>query len=307
MRSGSDIGLAAVNMDRRRLLTTGLAVAGLSTCLGGCLKAKSQSEDGRGGVNDEGSLAWAIAGKWRSPSDKRRDAFRHPIEMLRFFDIAPKSRVVDMWPGTGYISEILAPYLDKGKGEYVAALIEQNVKSDISVEAINTHFKTHFLERESTYGKIVTTAFGPRTGALVEAETADHVLFLLCLHDWMAAGIAEKAFSDAFAALKPGGVLGIEQHRADMGNIQDPAATNGYVQQPYVIQLAAEAGFVFSEASECNANPKDSKDYPFGVWTLPPQRLSAPRGEPANPGFDGTVYESIGESDRMTLKFKKPR
>ncbi len=123
----------------------------------------------------------------------------------------------------------------------------------------------------------------------------------------MSAGIAEKAFADAFAALRPGGILGVEQHRADIGNVQDPAATNGYVQEPFVKQLAAEAGFQFLASSEINANPKDDKDHPFGVWTLPPQRLTAPRGQPANPEFDGTLYESIGESDRMVLKFRKPQ
>ncbi len=132
------------------------------------------------------------------------------------------------------------------------------------------------------------------------------MLFLLVIQDMMGAGIAEKAFTDAFAALKPGGILGVEQHRADIGNVQDPGATSGYVQEPFVKQLAAEAGFAYVGASEMNANPKDDKDHPFGVWTLPPQRLTAPRGQPPNPDFDGTLYESIGESDRMTLKFRKP-
>jgi len=131
-------------------------------------------------------------------------------------------------------------------------------------------------------------------------------MFLLVIQDMMGAGIAEKAFADAFAALKPGGILGVEQHRADIGNVQDPGATSGYVQEPFVKQLAAEVGFSFIGASEMNANPKDDKDHPFGVWTLPPQRLTAPRGQAPNPEFDGTLYESIGESDRMTLKFRKP-
>jgi predicted methyltransferase len=131
-------------------------------------------------------------------------------------------------------------------------------------------------------------------------------LFLLVLQDWMAAGIAEKAFLEAFAALKSGGILGVEQHRSDIGNVQDPAASNGYVQEPFVKQLASEAGFVFVQSSEMNANPKDGKEHPFGVWTLPPQRLSAPRGQPPNPNFNSSIYESIGESDRMVLKFRKP-
>jgi predicted methyltransferase len=122
----------------------------------------------------------------------------------------------------------------------------------------------------------------------------------------MAAGVAEKAFHDAFAALKPGGALGVEEHRANPGGVPDLLAADGYVQQAYVQQMAKEAGFVFDKASEVNANPKDSKDHPFGVWTLPPTRRSSPRGQPDDPSFDHSKYDAIGESDRMTLRFIKP-
>jgi len=120
------------------------------------------------------------------------------------------------------------------------------------------------------------------------------------------AGIAEKAFRDAFAALKPGGVLGVEEHRAAPGGVQDVLAANGYVQEAYVVRLAQEAGFVLDKTSEINANPADDRDHPFGVWTLPPVRLTAPRGEPADPNFDRTSYDAVGESDRMTLRLVKP-
>jgi predicted methyltransferase len=132
------------------------------------------------------------------------------------------------------------------------------------------------------------------------------VLFMRNIHAWMAAGIAEKAFADAYAALRPGGVLGIEQHRLGPEEDQDPAAANGYVQEAFVKQLAAEAGFAFVAASEINANERDTKDHPFGVETLPPMGLTAPRGSPPNPTFDRSKYEAIGESDRMTLRFRKP-
>jgi len=122
----------------------------------------------------------------------------------------------------------------------------------------------------------------------------------------MAAGIVEKAFADAFSALRPGGTLGIEQHRLASDEDQDPAAANGYVQEAFVKQLAAEAGFVFEASSEINANATDTKDHPFGVETLPPQRLTAPRGQAPDPTFDRSKYDAIGESDRMTLKFRKP-
>ena len=141
---------------------------------------------------------------------------------------------------------------------------------------------------------------------MAPAGTADLALFLRNIHNWMAAGTVDKAFRDAFAALTPGGLLGVEEHRANPGDVQDALAANGYVQQDYVIQLAREAGFALDAASEINANPKDDRDHPFGVWTLPPTRASAPRGEPAQEGFDHAPYDAIGESDRMTLRFRKP-
>ena len=258
-------------------------------------------------ASQEGTLEWAVSGNWRNAVDKARDKYRHPIEMLNFFEIRPRSQVVDMWPGAGYMTEILAPYLAHGKGQYVAALFEPGNLAEKATISLGDKYQAHFGGNRKLYGTPVYAAFGPESGPLVAAATADLVLMLLVIQDWMSAGIAEKAFSDAFGALRPGGVLGVEQHRADIGAAQDPAATNGYVQEPFVKQLAAEAGFQYVGSSEMNANPKDDKDHPFGVWTLPPQRLTAPRGQPPNPEFDGSLYESIGESDRMTLKFRKPQ
>jgi predicted methyltransferase len=204
------------------------------------------------------------------------------------------------------MTEILAPYLNKQKGVYTAALFPENAHNFPEVKAISDRFRGHFAGNKKNYGDIKLTQFGPETRDIVPLESQDVVLFLLVLQDWMAAGIAEKAFVEAFAALKSGGILGVEQHRSDIGNVQDPAASNGYVQEPFVKQLASEAGFVFVQSSEMNANPKDGKEHPFGVWTLPPQRLSAPRGQAPNPNFNSGIYESIGESDRMVLKFRKP-
>jgi predicted methyltransferase len=151
------------------------------------------------------------------------------------------------------------------------------------------------------------TEFGPRSGPVAPAGTADLVLFLRNIHNWMAGGIVEKAFSDAYAALKPGGVLGVEEHRAFPGGVQDPMARNGYVQEAYVKQLAAEAGFQFDKSSEVNANIEDTKDHPFGVWTLPPVARTSPIGQPPDPAFDRTQFDLLGESDRMTLRFVKPK
>jgi predicted methyltransferase len=253
-----------------------------------------------------GTFEWAASGAWRTKQDKARDKYRHPLQLLRFFEVRSRSKVLDFWPGAGYMTEILAPYLNKQKGVYTAALFPENAHNFPEVKAISDRFRGHFAGNKKNYGDIKLTQFGPETRDIVPLESQDVVLFLLVLQDWMAAGIAEKAFVEAFAALKSGGILGVEQHRSDIGNVQDPAASNGYVQEPFVKQLASEAGFVFVQSSEMNANPKDGKEHPFGVWTLPPQRLSAPRGQAPNPNFNSGIYESIGESDRMVLKFRKP-
>jgi predicted methyltransferase len=149
--------------------------------------------------------------------------------------------------------------------------------------------------------------FGAASGPLAPAGTVDLALFPRNLHNFMTAGIADKAFHDAYRALKPDGVLGIEAHRGTPGGVQDVLASDGYVQEDYVKQLAAEAGFRFDGASEINANPKDNHNHPFGVWTLPPTRQSAPVGQPDDPKFDHAPYDAIGESDRMTLRFIKPK
>jgi predicted methyltransferase len=227
------------------------------------------------------------------------------VQTLQFFGLKPGMTVVEMWPGAGWYTQILAPYLEKTKGKLYAASFESAPGDSAASEVVETYRKM-FGDKKGLYGEIGFETFGPKSGALAPAGTADLVLFMLTLHSWMSAGLSEKAFRDAFAALKPGGVLGIEAHRAEMGEPQDPLASNGYVQEAYVKQLAKEAGFRFDQASDVNANHKDTKDHPFGVWTLPPERRSAAPGAPADPAFDHTPYDAIGESDRMTLRFVKP-
>lgn len=290
----------------RRLVLTG-AASGALVALAACGRAEKTAEpppqpDGP----PQGSLQWAVDGPWRSAADKARDAARHPIETLRFFGLQPRMTVVDFWPGSGWYTEILAPYLAEGRGKYVAAGFQIGPAADPAQAALMTAFQNRFTNDRRLYGELEMSAFGPTSGPVTEAGTADMVLFMRYIHAWMAAGIAEKAFADAFAALRPGGVLGVEQHRLGPEEDQDPAAANGYVQEAFVRQLAAEAGFVFVAASEINANPEDTRDHPFGVETLPPTRLTAPAGEPPNPEFDRTKYDAIGESDRMTLRFRKP-
>jgi predicted methyltransferase len=252
------------------------------------------------------SLDEAVAGAWRSPADKARDAWRHPAESLRFWGLRPGQTVVEFWPGSGWYSDILAPYLAANGGKLYAANLETGDPANSAAGEVVKAYRARLAANPKLYGKVEVTAFGPGSGPVAPAGSADLVLFLRNLHDWMAAGIAEKAFRDAYAALKPGGVLGVEEHRADPAGVPDPLAANGYVQQAYVVKLAQEAGFVLDAASEINANPQDSHDHPFGVWTLPPVRRSSPLGQAPDPRFDHAKYDAIGESDRMTLRLHKP-
>ncbi|MBP7705235.1 MAG: class I SAM-dependent methyltransferase [Caulobacter sp.] len=291
----------------RRLFIAGSLSAALAAC-GPKTEKKAEpartAEKPKAKAKAAASIADAVAGDWRLPQDKARDAWRHPVESLSFWGLAPGMTVVEFWPGAGWYTDIIAPFLADTKGKlYAANLQPLDPTSTQIVEA----YKAKLAAKPKIYGEVEVTAFGPTSGPVAPDGSADLVLFLRNLHNWMAAGIADKAFKAAFAALKPGGVLGIEEHRAAPGGVQDVLAENGYVQQAYAIQLATEAGFKLAASSEINANPKDSRDHPFGVWTLPPTRLSAPRGEPPKEGFDHAPFDAIGESDRMTLKLVKPK
>ena len=289
----------------RRSLLAGAGALALASCGKKDDPAKAEVEAAaKAGPN---TIEAAVAGDWRLPADRARDAWRHPVESLKFWELKPGQTVVEFWPGAGWYTDILAPFLADTHGKLYEAMLETNGPADPAAAGIVEGFQRKLAEKKKVYGEVAFTAFGPTSGPVAPDGSADLVLFLRNLHNWMAGGIAEKAFKDALAALKPGGILGIEEHRGQPGRVQDVLAEDGYVQQDYVIQMAKEAGFVLIGTSEINANPKDTKDHPFGVWTLPPTRLSAPRGEPAEPGFDHSKYDAIGESDRMTLKFAKPK
>ena len=251
------------------------------------------------------TLQASVDGAWRKPEDRKRDPWRHPVQTLDFFGVKPGATVVELWPGGGWYTDILAPFLAATGGKLYEAQFQPS-PDDPAAQQVLDGFKAHFLAQPILYGKPEISAFGPTSKDLCPAGSADVVLFLRTFHNWMGAGLAEKVLRDSLAALKPGGVLGVEEHRAPDGAAQDPMASTGYVQQRYVVKLAQEAGFRLEAASEINANPKDTHDHPFGVWTLPPTRRSSPRGQPDNRAFDHARYDAIGESDRMTLRFRKP-
>jgi predicted methyltransferase len=234
------------------------------------------------------ALAAIIDGPQRSNANKARDRYRHPLEVLTFFGLKADSNVVEIVPGkAGYWAEILAPYL-KDRGHYTAS---GDAGRDVAP------LKARIGENPELYGKTTITEFTGGDQEIAPPGTADFVLTFRNIHNWMRAGTADAAFWAFYKALKPGGILGVEEHRGRPDQPQDPQATSGYVRQDYAIALAEKAGFKLLGSSEVNANPKDTKDYPEGVWTLPPTyRLK---------DQDRKKYSAIGESDRFVLKFVK--
>jgi predicted methyltransferase len=243
------------------------------------------------------ALAKLVAATDRNPANSARDVYRHPDGTLAFFGVKPDSTVVEILPGSGgYWTEILAPYL-KDHGHYIAAVGDPQSKSD-EVQKDIAGFKTKFVAAPDHYGAIQVTSFNGDAYPIAAPGSADFVLTFRNIHNWLAAGDAPDAFAAFFKALKPGGVLGVEEHRGVADQPQDPLAKSGYVRQDYAIALAEAAGFKLLGASEINANAKDTKDYSVGVWALPPTyRLK---------DVDRAKYQAIGESDRFTLKFVKP-
>lgn len=248
-------------------------------------------------------LAAAIASHLRVMPE--RDVYRHPLDTLLFFGVKPTDKVIEIWPSSGWYTSIIAPYLKSGGGEYIAALSYSANPSANLLRSIET-YKDKFVNEPESYGKVSLTYFGNGSGALGAPNSVDKVLSFRNVHNWMGAGFQDKAFADFYAVLKPGGYLGIVEHREKADRPQDPKGSSGYVREDVVIAMAQKAGFQMVGKSEINANPKDTADHPFGVWTLPPVSRTAPGGQPANPNFDGAKYKEIGESDRMTILFRKP-
>lgn len=254
-------------------------------------------------IIDYSNIETVLAGEWRGDRGDR-DSARNPAATLEFLDIDPSGTIIEIWPGGGWYADILAPWVHANGGTFVAAHFPETTASEYRQRS-----RAAFIDRyadETVFGTIAMAGFDDTTGALVEAGSADAVLTFRNVHNWMMNGFSEKAFADFYAALRPGGVLGVVEHRLPSTREQDPQASSGYVQQAYVIALAEEAGFELIGSSEINANPADTADHPFGVWTLPPVRRDAPRGEEPAADWDRTPYDAIGESDRMTLLFRKP-
>jgi predicted methyltransferase len=251
------------------------------------------------GATASDSLAAAIASPTRTPKYVARDTYRHPLETLRFFGLRPDQTVVEIWPGRGWYMEILAPYLHD-QGKYYAAIEAADVDGAPKEAKDNAaSLRKRIADDPARFGRVIVTELHPpQLTEVCPPGTADVVLTFRNVHNWMVAGNQQAQFDAFFKALKPGGVLGVVEHRAKPGTSPDEMGKSGYVDEAYVKKLATIAGFRFDAESAVNDNPKDTKEYPEGVWTLPPTLALGDK--------DRAKYVAIGESDRMTLRFVKP-
>jgi predicted methyltransferase len=246
------------------------------------------------------TIAPLLAGEWRDPKNVARDKYRHPNETLTFFGITPTQTVIEIWPSSGWYAEILGPLL-RAQGKYIGAVNDPAAatsdRGKANAERGNQALRDKFAARPEVYGPASLVLFDAAKPVFGAPGSADVVLTFRNVHNWRMAKQAEGMFAGFFAVLKPGGTLGVVEHRAAKDVPLDDES--GYVGQAQVIAYATAAGFKLVGTSEVNANAKDSKDYPGGVWTLPPTLADGDK--------DREKYLAIGESDRMTLKFVKPK
>jgi predicted methyltransferase len=240
-----------------------------------------------------------LKGDWRDAKNTARDQYRNPKQTLNFFGVKPTDTLVEISPGGGWYTEILAP-LVSGKGRYIGVVTNPAKTSSDASRDYNTKnnkaLRDKMAARADAYGNASLFEIDPKAPSIGEPGMADTVLTFRNVHNWMGAGTDAQMFEAFFEVLKPGGTLGVVEHRAN----QDvpKGDKSGYVSEAQVIALALKAGFTLDARSEVNANPKDTKDYAKGVWTLPPNFAEGDK--------DREKYAAIGESDRMTLRFKKP-
>lgn len=267
----------------------------LAFILGAGLAGATTAASAATTASTDDALKAAIGATTRTPANVARDVYRHPYETLRFFGIAPTMTVVELVPSGGWYTEILAPYL-RDQGKYIGAGSVPD-----PVKRTGLAFQKKLDSNPAIYGKAVTGVFSPPSNYnIAPAGSADMVLTFRNVHNWIEGGDAGvvDVFRQMYTVLKPGGVLGVVDHRLPESATQDATASSGYVKESYVIAMAEKAGFKLAGKSEVNANPKDKTGHKNGVWALPPTY--------ANKDEERAMYQAIGESDRMTLKFVKP-
>ena len=269
-------------MRRRTLLLSAAAVAACS---------------GAGWAADD-ALAQAVHAPGRSAKFVARDGARHPLEELAFFGVGPQSSVVEIWPAGGYWTEILAPLLHDSGTLRLALAPADGGPMDAQLAKASAPMREKLAADPATYGRVMLTELGQGHDDLAPPGSVDVVLTFRNLHNWLGQGDAPEMLSAIRAALRPGGVLGIEDHRGGASRPQDPQAASGYVRQDYAVDLVERAGFELVASSEIAANPRDTADWPKGVWTLPPVLALGEQ--------DRAKYVAVGEADNFVLKFRKP-
>ncbi|MEO6800121.1 MAG: methyltransferase [Rhodanobacter sp.] len=236
-----------------------------------------------------------LAGDWRSAANRARDVYRHPKATLQFFGVRPDQTLIEITPGGGWYSEILAPLLNDN-GHYIAAVTAP--KAGDEARRNDSALQRKFAADPTHFGHAKIVEYDPKAPVFGAPGSADMVLTFRNVHNWVMGDTAPAMFKAFFAVLRPGGVLGVVDHRAADDATLAVVKSSGYLPTPFVVKLATDAGFVLDGSSEINANPKDARDHPKGVWTLPPTFTLGEK--------DRAKYQAIGESDRMTLRFVKP-
>lgn len=249
--------------------------------------------------DDHSSISNAVRSEHRAAANTARDVYRHPQETLEFFGLKPDMTVLEILPGAGWYTEILAPVLQE-QGKLIVASFGDDHPNDY-LKGLHQKLMQKFSAESDVYGQVTAGVFQDQASKeylpSIPDNSLDMVLTFRNTHNWIRFGGVEDVYKHFHRVLKPGGILGVVQHRAEKGADARETAENGYVPEAFIIKLAESYGFELVAKSEVNANPKDSKDHPKGVWTLPPSyRLK---------DVDKEKYQAIGESDRMTLRFIK--
>ena len=301
-----------MSIPRTFLAVSVVAAATLAACAGQHTTTAGASAAPVTDAATAATIERTLAGDHRSAANRARDVYRHPKETLTFFGLRQDMTVLEVWPGGGgWYTEVLAPTL-RDRGRYIAASWDPKAESKYVQDNLKAYAEK-LASRPDLYGKATVVALQyPGEMNPVADGSVDMVLTFRNLHNWMSREAAESMLAAMFKALKPGGILAVEQHRSAEGLNADVTAPTGYVSESFVIHAAQAAGFVLEGRSELNANPKDDHDHPYGVWTLPPTRVSAPRQGVATDRptplteAERAAFDAIGESDRMTLRFRKP-
>ena len=282
------------------LALMGASLLALTACSGGTDTKTEAPAAKKEAIKAVVTLADVIAHPRRA-DDAARDKFRNPKETLEFFEVGPGKTVAEIWPG--WYTPVIAPYLKENGGQYVAVLYPEGTSEGLDKRIAG--YKEKYGDAD-TYGNIYYGSFLKDNGAILPPESVDVLLTFRNVHNWMRGDYADQAYAEFYAALKPGGILGVVEHRLPESATQDPKGSSGYVQESYMKDQAKRAGFEFVASSEVNANPRDTADHPFGVWTLPPRSRTPKEGSEEAKDFNAELFKNIGESDRATLKFRKP-